>query len=452
MPFPDTSVLDNFNRSENPLSTNWSNILNSNQCNGSAALGNNSSYSVSIYGTDFTGAQEVWCEITTKGGTGHELSLGLMSKDTGNIATIDGYSIHFTVATGTDTWSIDRADNGVPTVLASGTAELVNGDIVGLRLMPNGDLQAFRNGSQIGSTINSTTYTGTGKLSLTIENTTWRINAFGGGLVPSYGVLSVTQAGDALSATGTLQLTGAVSVAQDDNALSSTGTLISEIEGTATLAQDDNSLSSTSILSIVGSLAQTQAGDSLSSAGAVSLAGALAQTQESDGVVASGVISITGELAVTQEGDSLTASGAFEDSPISGEATITQGDNTVSSAGTVAIAGTFDQTQGGDSLVAEGVSGAITFGVLDVTQDGNTITSAGILPITGTTATILSNNTIIASGALALMGVLNVTQANNTLSATNIVTPEDVTSLHLFPRSTQLTLSPRSVQLTLEQE
>lgn len=242
MAFPKASVLDNFNRSENPLSTGWETaLLNSIQANGTTAQGNNAGFNIHVYGTSYTGSQEVYCTVSTKGGTGHELSMGLMSKDATSLATIDGYAFHWTVVSGAgnDTWTIERVDNGVSTVLANGTVEIVNGDVLGLRFVAGGTLIAFRNGAQIG-TASDTTYSGTGKLSLTIEGTTFRIDNFGGGELTAY-----TQ-------TNSGGVTPAGAIARMGDKLASGA--LSSIVGT--IARQSNKVASGALSSITGTLAR----------------------------------------------------------------------------------------------------------------------------------------------------------------------------------------------------
>jgi RHS repeat-associated protein len=177
--FPTTSVLDNFNRTENPLSTNWvSPLLGAIQANGSTAQGG-SAQNASVYTTDFAGDTEVYATISTKPDSGQALALGLRGRDTGSVSTIDGYDLVIVVQSGTDTWMIRRVDNGVATTLASGTQEYASGDQFGLSIIGT-TLTAYYNGMVLGSATD-TTYAAAGKLSLTIIGTSARVDDFGGG-------------------------------------------------------------------------------------------------------------------------------------------------------------------------------------------------------------------------------------------------------------------------------
>lgn len=182
MPFPTTPVLDNFDRSDASPMTGWdAPVLGSISANGATCQGDAAGYGIANWATSITGDQEVFGTISTKGGTDDEVAFGLMLKDTASIATTDGYNLVVEVEAATDAWRLQRIDNAVATILASGTQEFSSGDQHGARWQ-NGTLFVFYNGSILGSGTDST-YTGTGKIGLTIENTTTRVNDFGGGNV-----------------------------------------------------------------------------------------------------------------------------------------------------------------------------------------------------------------------------------------------------------------------------
>lgn len=185
MSFPTTPVIDSFSDS---VMTGWNAALFGDiQDDGSVALGTNNTapgYNIRVWGTPYSEPQEIYATISTKGATGNSVILGCMIKDETVLANIDGYQIVVTVSAGTDTWSLQRVDNGSATTLTSGTQEYSSGDAFGVRVA-NGTISAWYSSgggayTMLGSATD-TTYTGTGYLSLSVTYANIRIDNFGGG-------------------------------------------------------------------------------------------------------------------------------------------------------------------------------------------------------------------------------------------------------------------------------
>lgn len=155
-------------------------------------------------------------------------------------------------------------------------------------------------------------------------------------LAPSSGITgnaSLTQAGDSVSASGTVDVIGTLSTSQAGDSTTAAGTV-----------------------DVVGSLNTTQSGDSLSAAGtsgASDIIGDASLTQADNTVSASGTVDVIGDSALTQASNTVSASGVVD---VIGTSTPTQADNTSTAAGTVAIAGSAAITQAGDTLTASGIT------------------------------------------------------------------------------------------------
>lgn len=117
------------------------------------------------------------------------------------------------------------------------------------------------------------------------------------------GVVDVTQADDALSATGILPVFGALLVTEAGNVLLADG--IVSLSGVLSVAQADDSLSAVGNLSIYGQFVIEQFGDTL---------------------VTNGSLALAGEIILVQFGDTLSASGGVVNSI---SAVIMQADNTL---------------------------------------------------------------------------------------------------------------------------
>lgn len=194
MAFPNTPVLDNFNRSNQgpPPSSSWSGpyygdpdglIVAGNLCRG-----NNSSFFNSNYWNVFTVSDpcEIYVDISVHPNNGQDLWLEFVS---GTLATPNGYGIdyHFN---GTDgKWQFTKFTNGAQATLNSLqtiTGGFVNGDGWGFGLN-NGVLSAYRRSSGTWSSLGTATdntYKGPFNLGLEMNGTTTTIDNFGGGSVP----------------------------------------------------------------------------------------------------------------------------------------------------------------------------------------------------------------------------------------------------------------------------
>lgn len=137
MAFGDSGILDNFNRANGALGASWSSpvysgdgalVVSGNQCTPNAA-----GFHDSAWGTSFSANQEVFATVVSKNANTDLMYLFARLVNL-NGASLDGYILIITVASGTDTWEIRRIDNAVETTLgASFTQEIGAGDAIGLR-------------------------------------------------------------------------------------------------------------------------------------------------------------------------------------------------------------------------------------------------------------------------------------------------------------------------------
>jgi hypothetical protein len=196
MAFPTTSVLDDFNRSNEgpPPSANWTDLLNgmevvSNACKGdNGGDANVSLWDAATYGADC----EAYLTITTRGSNLQLLYL-FARCTTLNIATFDGYDVEYTVVDGVnnDTVIINRIDNGVTTQLgATITLEFANGDKLGIEAIGS-TIKAYRcpSGGSWGDISSGgrsdSSYGSAGYVGLGCYSNTYVLDDFGGGTVVS---------------------------------------------------------------------------------------------------------------------------------------------------------------------------------------------------------------------------------------------------------------------------
>lgn len=132
--FPTVPIVDDFNRADENPATGFVTIptlsgvqVVSNQLKGTALQ--NAAY----FNTQYSADMETACEVGTVPGEGGIIEIGIRAKDVGSITTVDGYSVRYTVAAGTDTISIVKTTDGTPSVLTTFNQEVVSGDEFGIK-------------------------------------------------------------------------------------------------------------------------------------------------------------------------------------------------------------------------------------------------------------------------------------------------------------------------------
>ena len=114
-----------------------------------------------------------------------------------------------------------------------------------------------------------------------------------------------------------MSLVGALSLTEANDTLSATGT----VEVVAT---------------ITGALNVTEANDTVSAAGTTTVSGALGVTEANDTLAALATITIGGALNVTESNDTLSSAGTVSDySVVTGTLNVTEADDTISALATV---------------------------------------------------------------------------------------------------------------------
>lgn len=186
--FPTTSILDNFDRSNEDLdvSASWTQIGNADDlkvisnvvgCTATAPYGYAGDYWDDATFTD----SEAFATISTLPATDGNVLVCLRTTAT-DLLTSDGYSIQYTVLTGAanDELRLFRIDNGVGTQIGStSTADVAAGTQIGLSAIGS-TITGYKDGVEFASGTD-TTYGGAGYLSVLVKDTTTRLNNFGGG-------------------------------------------------------------------------------------------------------------------------------------------------------------------------------------------------------------------------------------------------------------------------------
>lgn len=184
------------------------------------------------------------------------------------------------------------------------------------------------------------------------------------------GSASLTQAGNTVSSTATVDVQAAASITQAGDTVSADYNTAGETLGEAALTQDANTVSATGTVDVQGTASLTQAGDTASATGTVETFGQAAITQAGDTTTATAAVDIVAAAALTQDGDTTTAAYTVT---TSAAASLTQDGDTVAATFFSGSTADADLTQDGNTISATGT--VLVLGVAALTQDGNTATS-----------------------------------------------------------------------------
>lgn len=346
MAFPTTPLLDPFtggisgNWTANPWGVGSSGIVyaGSNQATGQAGTAYGESYwSAANYGPDC----EAYVSIPTMPATDDEVALGLRIQNVGT-GTATGYYVELNRLAGTDSVIVYRVTSGgVFTSIGSVSQEFSAGDRLGAEVTGTGatvsiKMYRYTGGAwaQLGSTISDTDaarITAAGRLSLTIQGNTARVDDFGGGTVAN----AYTDAGQ--------------------------GTLIGVGSGLDTLSASDAGQGTTAATgSGSDALSTTEAGEGLLS-GVGSGSDALAVSDAGEGVAA-GVGSGLDTLSAVDTGEGLSAAGGSGVDTL-GMVEAGEGISAFEAGGADAFSGS--GTDAGQGTIATEGAGLDTLSVLD---------------------------------------------------------------------------------------
>jgi hypothetical protein len=208
MAFPTTSVLDNFNDTENPM-TGWANLLAAPftgrwASNGSIAepqdSNSNEYWTASTFGPNSTGV-EVWAEIQTVASDTGSVTLWMIYADVGSL-NVDGYALTLTKVAGAsnDTLQLQSVTNAVGSNIgAAFTQEVSNGDSVGFEQIGSTFTIYYKasGGSWTSlGTRSDATYSGSPNIGMSAGTDVaqnWQLTNFGGGTLVAVGASATPQ-------------------------------------------------------------------------------------------------------------------------------------------------------------------------------------------------------------------------------------------------------------------
>jgi len=141
VPFPTTSLLDNFNRANGALGSNWTagtitgetgapTIVSNTAQGGTSGSSLSANWNVTSFGPD----SEVYATVTSKITSG--LSSGMQLRARYNAGSKNTYTVYAEADTGTDTWTLFKVSNSAYSQLgATFSQEFAVGDAIGLSVV-----------------------------------------------------------------------------------------------------------------------------------------------------------------------------------------------------------------------------------------------------------------------------------------------------------------------------
>lgn len=198
--FPTTSVIDDCNRTEDPLSQGgaWTNRISSldNDVRGNGTgcvLGTAGGAFGSAFRTVASGADaESFLTITTLPATGEVVEVWVRIAD-GATATPDGYFLDVAKTAGSATWTLWKSVDGAQTDLTAAspvTQAISAGDSIGIEVIGDnikGYLKTGGSWSLIISTTGGSAVTAAGSIGFVVQQTTAVVDDIGGGTVVAGG-------------------------------------------------------------------------------------------------------------------------------------------------------------------------------------------------------------------------------------------------------------------------
>jgi hypothetical protein len=181
--------LDNFNRANGTLGSNWGGVIFNTgntalEIRSQHAAGVTSSYNSNYWSASQMGPDaEVYADVPTV--TANNDFIYVMLRITQPNGGGNGYRVRVDKQSGTDVISIQRVDNATSTTLgATFSQEVSNGDAIGLRAVGTTLTAYYKPASgswvALGSRTDST-YTTAGYIGLGVYGSTGRLDNFGGG-------------------------------------------------------------------------------------------------------------------------------------------------------------------------------------------------------------------------------------------------------------------------------
>lgn len=278
------------------------------------------------------------------------------------------------------------------------------------------------------------------------------------GTFPDTATLAITEAGDTLSAHGSVLVSGHLTATEASDTLSASGQT-SSITGSLTLTEAADTISARGIVAAVGHLAVTEAPDVL---GTITALGRFFEA--SDTLSASASVGVTGHLAVTEASDFSTSGGAtlivndpftepavgtpfqltglfnltpsFEyadnggtlvpfppgsSTPITGNENWTLAHPASSASGDLTVTVVEAVTQGTDNTIVV-ITGSSSVGQLAVTEASDTLAAAASVRVIGGLTTVEAPDTTSGTQPIPITGQARLFEAADTVAATGSVT------------------------------
>lgn len=266
-------------------------------------------------------------------------------------------------------------------------------------------------------------------------------DAFFGAQAPATvsGTLAATEAGDGLSASGTVTsgaspVVGSLESTEGADLSAASGLVL--VRGALASTEGADNAAMPGRVLVQGTLAPTEGADTAAAAGTVSTpaaVGALAVTEAADVASASGLVLVAGALASAEGVDTAAASGTVTTLPAVGVLAATEGDDVAEASGVVLVRGAAAALEPGDSASLAGI--VLVQGAAAATEAADAFAAAGDVREAPVTGELLASEGADAATAAGTVGTLSLS-----ITAEQALLLQQVAQLHGLLQP--LTVSP----------
>lgn len=266
-----------------------------------------------------------------------------------------------------------------------------------------------------------------------------RAEFFGAEPAGAQGSLGATEAGDGLSASGTVTsgaspVVGSLASTEGADLSAASGLVL--VRGALASTEGADTAAMPGRVLVQGALAPTEGADAIAAAGTVSTpaaVGALAVTEAADASSASGLVLVTGALVSTEGADTAAGTGTVTTLPAVGVLAAAEGDDVAAASGVVLVQGAAAALELGDSASLAGI--VLVQGAAAATEAADAFAAAGDVREAPVTGELLASEGDDAAAAVGTVGALTLS-----ITAEQALLLQQVAQLHGLLQP--LTVSP----------
>jgi hypothetical protein len=244
------------------------------------------------------------------------------------------------------------------------------------------------------------------------------------GQIPANASLNITEAGDSLSASGTVAdpvINVSLTKTEAADIVVASGTV--DVKTNLTKTEAPDTISVTGSVAVSAALTKTEGGDTLVSAGSVAITAALTVIESGDVLGAMVAADIAASLSVTEAPDTLSAAGTLDVLANQANLNIIETPDTLVASGSVVVGASLDKIESPDVL-STSVTSSITAS-LTIAEAGDTLGSVVNVSNFASFVKVEAPDTLLASTGAIIGATLTKTEGGDSLVAAGGSPPTD---------------------------